>query len=194
MKRIALITLALVASVLLAACGSSPAKSTTAASGGSHNAADVTFAQEMIPHHGQAIEMAQMAAGRAAAPEVKALAARIQAAQDPEIEAMSGWLRSWGEDVPSTAMSHGDHSSMSMPGMMTGDEMNDLMAKAGATFDRAFLTMMTDHHQGAIDMARSEQDKGSYGPAKDLAGRIVKDQQAEIDQMAALLAKPQQAT
>lgn len=191
MKRTALILLALFASVVLAACGSSNDNSTAGGTEGSHNAADVTFAQGMIPHHRQAIEMARMA-DRAAAPEVKTLASRIQAAQDPEIETMSGWLRSWGEDVPSssTSMGHGGgHSSTSMPGMMSSDQMNDLMAKGGTAFDRAFLTMMTEHHQGAIEMARTEQAKGGYGPAKDLAGKIVKDQQAEIDQMAALLAK-----
>jgi uncharacterized protein (DUF305 family) len=191
MKRTALILLALFASVVLAACGSSNDNSTAGGTDGSHNAADVTFAQGMIPHHRQAIEMARMATDRAAAPEVKTLASRIQAAQDPEIETMSGWLRSWGKDVPSSSagMGHGGHSSTSMPGMMSSDQMNDLMAKGGTAFDRAFLTMMTGHHQGAIKMARTEQAQGGYGPAKNLAGQIVKDQQAEIDQMAALLTK-----
>ncbi len=186
MKRIALILIALVASVVLAACGSND--DNTAGGASDHNAADVSFATDMIPHHGQAIDMAKLAADRASAPEVKALAVRIQSAQDPEIDTMSGWLRSWGEDVPSTAMSHAGHSGMSMPGMMSADEMNDLMAKSGAAFDRVFLTMMTKHHQGAIEMARTEQAKGSYGSAKDLASKIIKDQQAEIDEMAKLLA------
>lgn len=189
MKRITLILLALVAGVVLAACGSTNDNRTTS---GSSNAADVAFAQGMIPHHQQAIEMAEMAAERATTPEVKALASRIQAAQDPEIQTMGGWLRSWGKDVPSSSsagISPGGHSSMSMPGMMTSDEMTELMAQSGAAFDRAFLTMMTKHHQGAIEMGRTEQAKGSYGPAKDLAGKIIQDQQAEIDEMAALLAK-----
>ncbi len=187
MKRAPLVPLALVAGLLLAACGGS--KDST--SGGSHNAADVSFAQDMIPHHQQAIEMTKMVTGRSSTPEVEALARRIQAAQDPEIETMSGWLRSWGEDVPSsTGMGgHGDHGSMSMPGMMSSEDMNALMAKRGTDFDRTFLEMMTMHHQGAIEMARTEQAEGSHGPAKDLAGRIATDQQAEIDQMAALLTK-----
>lgn len=189
MKRIAMILPALLASVVLAACGSSNDDPTAAGSSGDHNAADVKFAQDMIPHHGQAIEMAQMAADRAAAPEVEALAARIEQAQDPEIETMSGWLRSWGEDVPSAGMDHGGHSSMTMPGMMSSEDMAELMARSGAAFDRAFLTMMTEHHRGAIEMARTERADGRHGPAKELAGKIIKDQQAEIDEMAALLAK-----
>jgi len=192
-KRIAMILLALAASFLLVACGSSDDNSTTSGTGGSRNAADVTFAQDMIPHHRQAVEMAKMAVGRASAPEVKALAGRIEAAQDPEIETMSGWLRSWGKSVPSSSSNgagHGGHSSMStMPGMMSSDDMNELMAKSGTAFDQMFLEMMTEHHQGAIEMARTEQSKGSYGAAKDLAAKIVTDQQAEIDQMTALLAK-----
>lgn len=183
-----LILIALVASVVLAACGSDNDDSNAAGASSDHNAADVSFAQDMIPHHGQAIDMAEMAAGRASSSEVKTLAARIQAAQDPEIETMGKWLRSWGEDVPSTDMSHAEHSSMMMPGMMSNDEMNDLMAKSGPAFDRTFLSMMTRHHQGAIEMARTERAKGSYSPAKDLAENIVQDQQAEIDEMAKLLA------
>src|SRR5690606_18534168 len=82
---------------------------------GAHNDQDVSFAQDMIPHHQQAIQMSRMAAGQASSAEVKDLAARIENAQDPEIETMSGWLDSWGEDVPVSmpGMDHGGHSGSS---------------------------------------------------------------------------------
>jgi uncharacterized protein (DUF305 family) len=185
-KRSAVALIALVASIVLTACGNDTTPATgaePAAGGGDHNAADVTFAQEMIPHHRQAIEMAEMAASRASTPEVKALAARITAAQGPEIRTMTGWLTSWDEDVPSS----GGHET-GAGGMMGDEKMATLTGATGAVFDRMFLTMMTEHHEGAIETARTEQTEGRFGPAKDLAGKIVKDQQAEIAEMARLLA------
>lgn len=157
----------------------SSAKSTAA----TRNAADVMFAQGMIPHHEQAIEMADLAATRAADPKVKALAARIRAAQDPEITLMTGWLQGWRQPtgMPGMDMSGG------MGGMMSGGDMTKLKAQSGRTFDRTFLTMMTVHHRGAIMMARAEQKTGRYPAAITLAGRIIAGQSAEVTTMAALL-------
>jgi len=88
------LTAAIVAASLLtlAACGNEDGSDSAAG----QNDADVAFAQQMIPHHQQAVEMAQLAETRAESPEVKDLAADIEAAQDPEIETMTGWLDSWG--------------------------------------------------------------------------------------------------
>ena len=103
------LTAALVAASLLtlAACGNDDGSGSAAG----HNDADVAFAQQMIPHHQQAVEMAQLAETRAESAEVKNVAAEIKAAQDPEIETMTGWLESWGEDVPDEDMSGMDHGS-----------------------------------------------------------------------------------
>ncbi|WP_051869613.1 DUF305 domain-containing protein, partial [Streptomyces resistomycificus] len=176
---------------------SSPTRS--AASTGAHNAQDVSFAQGMIPHHRQALEMAALAAGRASSPEVKDLAARIEKAQDPEIRTMSGWLTSWGEDVPASSdgsaesMPGMDHSGRSgahkMPGMMDGSDMEKLEKASGGDFDTLFLTMMIEHHEGAVDMAGTEKDKGRYGPATSMADDIVTAQTAEITEMNKLLDK-----
>lgn len=189
MKRIAYVLVGLLAAFILAACGApapddEPEPSATAAA--DHNDADVLFAQEMIPHHRQAIEMAEMAADRASSVEVKALAERIQQAQDPEIETMTQWLESWGEDVPAED-GHMMGDDMMGGGMMSPEEMSELMGAQGVDFDRMFLTMMTAHHEGAIEMARVEQAEGSFAPAQELAGKIIEDQQAEIDEMADLL-------
>jgi uncharacterized protein (DUF305 family) len=182
------LTAALLAASLLtlAACGSDD----KAGSEAGHNDADVTFAQQMIPHHRQAVEMAQLAGTRTTDEEVKELAADIEAAQDPEIKIMTGWLESWGEDVPADDMSGMDSGDMSMDemeGMMSPEEMGDLEAASGAEFDRMFLTMMIEHHEGAIKMAKTEQEAGEYPDATALAEDIETAQTAEITTMNELL-------
>ncbi|MEO6605134.1 MAG: DUF305 domain-containing protein [Aeromicrobium sp.] len=155
------------------------------------NDADVSFAQDMIPHHRQATEMAKMAADRTENEQVLELASKIIAAQQPEIDTMTGWLKSWDKKVPSESddmggMDHGSSSS-DMPGMMTKEDMSSLAAASDAEFDELFLTMMITHHTGAIDMAAEEEDKGKYNHAIDLAKKIQVDQAGEIDTMEQLL-------
>ncbi|MFG3506694.1 DUF305 domain-containing protein [Streptomyces sp. NPDC047821] len=191
------------AALVLAACGgdggdpshtghgSAPAASPSAsapAERGGHNAADVAFAQGMIPHHRQAVDMADMAADRASATEVKELAAAIKKAQDPEIRTLSGWLTSWGEQVPGedAPAGHSGHGD-GMAGMMTPQEMDQLEKSSGKAFDTAFLKLMIKHHEGAVAMARTEQAKGSHGPAKEMAAAIIASQSAEITRMKELL-------
>jgi len=164
----------------------SPGAATSSPSGqsapGAHNDADVAFATDMIPHHAQAVAMAKMVTTRASSQQVKDLATQIQAAQDPEIKLMSGWLEAWGEPVPAAGeMQHGD-------GMMTMEEMGQLETATGAAFDKAWLEMMIKHHEGAIVMARSELTEGSDAEAKKLAQAIVDGQSKEIATMNALLA------
>jgi uncharacterized protein (DUF305 family) len=197
--RTGAVAAAAVAAVVLAACGGgsdtagpsgdgagSPAAS-AAASQGRHNEADVAFAKGMIPHHRQAIEMAGLVAGRAASAEVKKLAEDIEEAQDPEIETLSGWLASWGEEVPAEgAMGHSTHD---MGGMMSQEEMRELRESSGTAFDTAFLEMMIKHHEGAVEMARTEQSDGSHEAARKMADSIVTSQTAEITQMHELLGK-----
>ncbi len=204
MKRIAPVFAAALTALALAACngatGSSAPAATTGPSAGAtaattagpsagtsaeaHNQADVTFAQSMIPHHKEAVAMAQLAPSRANSPEVKTLATEIQGAQDPEITTMTGWLTSWSQPTEMAGM---DMSSM--PGMMSATEMADLGKLSGAAFDRQFLTMMTKHHQGAVQMATTELSQGQHPAAKSLAQSIIKSQTAEIARMKTLLAQ-----
>ncbi|MER6974519.1 DUF305 domain-containing protein [Nocardioides sp. NPDC057767] len=172
--------------VTLVACGSEDNSATST----DHNDADVTFAQQMIPHHQQAIEMAEIAETRAESQEVKDLAADIEAAQGPEIETMTGWLESWGEDVPDEGMpgmDHGDMSSDEMTGMMSEEDMTELENASGAEFDQMFITMMIEHHEGAIEMAQTEQADGEFPDAKAMAADIETAQTEEIKTMQALL-------
>jgi uncharacterized protein (DUF305 family) len=205
-RRAAVVAASVTAALVLAACGSdsgdtgSASTSTSAAaSTGAHNAQDVSFAQGMIPHHQQALEMAQLAADRASSAEVKDLASRVEKAQDPEIKTMSGWLTAWGEDVPTSSDSTADtadsmpgmdHSAGSgMPGMMSGSDMAELEKMSGTDFDTMFLTMMVEHHKGAVAMAAAEKSKGEYGPATSMADDISTSQTAEITEMNKLLGK-----
>ena len=149
------------------------------------NKADVSFAQGMIPHHRQATEMADMAESRSKNSDVRELASKITAAQQPEIDLMSGWLESWGEEVPEE-MSGMDHSG-GMTGMMSSEDMAALEKSSGDDFDQMFLTMMIEHHEGAIEMAKTEEQEGKDKDAITLAQKIQKDQAAEIRTMEELL-------
>lgn len=211
--RAAVVGIVLTIGGLLAGCTSSGmgdmpgmfhSSSTPAAS---HNAQDAMFAQMMIVHHQGAIEMADLASTRAGSTQVKDLAVKIKAAQQPEIDEMKAWLKAWGEPLAMPEMGSGsspspsdmsgmgmstpmptDGSDMSsMPGM-TPQDMAELKAATGPAFDKAFLTLMIQHHQGAIDMAKQEQSGGNDTKAKELADSIVNSQSKEIAEMQADLA------
>ncbi|MEO3776687.1 DUF305 domain-containing protein [Micromonospora sp. B11E3] len=209
-RRAALAGVGLTAALALAACGSAddsghpssgqgtPAATVSSGAPASEpttfNDADVMFAQMMIPHHQQAVEMAELAETRAADAEVKSLAAQIKGAQDPEIATLTGWLAAWGRPLSAAGSGHGHGAPPSstahdMPGMMSDADMTSLASATGTDFDRRFLTMMIAHHEGAISMAKDELAKGANQDAKALAQRIAASQQAEIDAMNKILAR-----
>ncbi|MDA3629606.1 DUF305 domain-containing protein [Saccharopolyspora sp. WRP15-2] len=197
------IAISAVAAIALAGCsngqeaGNAPAPQAPASQEqAAHNAADVTFAQGMIPHHQQAIEMSKLVPERSQSQQVKDLAKQIEAAQGPEIQTLTGWLRDWGAEAPSTdhaSMGHdmgdmgGDHGGMG--GMMSADEMKQLEQAKGAEFDRMFLDLMIKHHEGAVTMAQAELSGGQFPAAKQMAQQIIDTQQAEIDTMRTLLSQ-----
>ncbi|WP_328421541.1 DUF305 domain-containing protein [Micromonospora sp. NBC_00389] len=170
------------------------------ASAGAVNDADVMFAQMMIPHHRQAVEMADLAPTRANDAELKDLAAKIKAAQDPEISTMTGWLTGWGKPTaapeghampgmgtPMPGMSAAETGIPGMAGMASEEQMNKLKADMGSEFDKLFAQMMIAHHKGAIDMAKTEQTDGSNAEAKALAATIEADQAAEVQTLQRIL-------
>ena len=199
MHKLALATASL---LLLAGCGTSTGSTT---SGSDHNQADVAFAQQMIPHHAQAVQMAEMALDRTSDPAVERLAREVEDAQDPEIETMTGWLEDWDAEVPSTrgmmsgsgdgGMMSGDSdgadddasSGGSMAGMMSGTDMRRLDGATGSGFDRMWLQMMVRHHEGAVEMARAEQADGENRAAKRLAASLEESQTEEIARMEKML-------
>jgi uncharacterized protein (DUF305 family) len=200
-RRIAAAGVVAAGALLLSACsggssdgmsgmdhGSSASATTEAertAPAGDFNDADVTFAQMMIPHHEQALEMAKLANGRASDAEIKDMASKIEKAQDPEITTMKGWLTSWNkptamESMPGMDMGSGD-------GMMSHEEMTKLDGMKGADFDKMFAQIMIQHHNGAISMAKDEQKNGKNADAVKLASDIVTGQTAEVKQLQSIL-------
>ena len=177
-------------SVALSACAggtdtATSESSTSVPAGATFNDADVEFAQMMIPHHEQAVEMADLVADRSTDPDVQDLAARIQAAQGPEIDTLNSWLESWGADSADSEMSGMDHSAMG--GMMSEEDMSSLEAASGVQFDRLWLQMMLEHHTGAVGMAQTEIDNGEDPEAIALAQDIKSSQGTEITEMEQLL-------
>lgn len=198
--------LALGIATTLAACGGDdagdePTATRTASNGDVFNDADVTFATDMIQHHAQALSMVDLTVGRPLEPEVQRLAEDIRAAQAPEIEAMADWLTAWDEEVPPTMRDHANaghdaHGDISeqmegmdsdMPGMMSAEEMDELQDASDAAFQDLWLEMMTEHHEGAVEMARTEQSDGEFADAVALAEDIEAAQTEEIAVMERLL-------
>jgi len=196
------------AALVLAGCGSSSDTSTgpssdaavptTSAAGSSasdaaaasFNDADVAFAQNMIAHHQQAIEMASLALDptSGASADVTDLAQRINDAQDPEVSMMSGWLEHWHEPMTMDSAAGHDMGSMhSAEGMMSDEDMDQLMQLSGPQFDKAWLQGMIEHHQGAITMAEQIKNEGDSPDVQALADQVITTQQSEVDEMNGLL-------
>ncbi|MCZ4586078.1 DUF305 domain-containing protein [Rhodococcus opacus] len=190
----------------------------TTAAADTHNQADVTFAQQMIPHHAQAIEMSDVVLAKDGIdPRVTDLANQIKAAQGPEIEQLQGWLTEWGQSsmpmatsgmmtpgqsmpmatsgmvtpgqsMPMSGMEMPGDSGMGMSGMMSAEDMTALQNAQGVDASRLYLTQMITHHQGAIAMAQNEIDSGQYPDAVAMARTIADTQQQEITTMQNILA------
>jgi uncharacterized protein (DUF305 family) len=148
-----------------------------------HNADDIMFAQMMIPHHEQAVQLSNLVPDRSTNPAVVKLAATIADEQQPEINAMKALLLQWDVD-PHTMP---DHGGGPMQGMVDDATMAKLHGLKGTEFDTLWLQSMIGHHQGAIEMANTEIAKGQSADMITMAKNIVRAQQAEIDQMKQML-------
>jgi uncharacterized protein (DUF305 family) len=204
-QKLAALGIAAALAVGLSACSvdSSDDGAPAASDGATTTAAasDVAFAQAMIPHHQQAVAMADMALDPAsgASTQVQDLAAQIKAAQDPEIQQMTMMLEGWDQPtaMPGATspedmegMDH-DMGGMTMSGMMSEEDMAALAGMTGAAFDQEWLQMMTEHHQGAIDMAEQAAAATLDPQVAAMADDIITAQQAEIATMQQLMAPAQ---
>jgi len=166
---------------VLPACGSNSSQDADAvvADDATFNDADVMFAQMMIPHHEQAIEMSDIALDPTvgAGEQVLALATQIKNAQDPEITQMKALLTAWGKPLTTDD----DHSSSMMSGMMSTDELAELGTLTGAAFDAAWAAAMIAHHEGAIEMAEVVLADGKNTETLTLAQAIISAQESEIE-------------
>jgi uncharacterized protein (DUF305 family) len=147
---------------------------------------DVEFMQGMIAHHGQAIYMSRLAAAHKADPRVRKLADKIDQSQVAEIRIMQEWLIRNGQVAPDSAA----WRTVTMPGMLTAEQLKELDAVTGNAFDRAYLTFMTQHHEGALKMV--DDLFATPGAAQDVdvnvfANDVVAVQTAEINAMSRML-------
>ncbi|GII91039.1 DUF305 domain-containing protein [Sinosporangium siamense] len=149
------------------------------------NAADIRYAQDMIMHHRQALDMSVLAPSRAVSEKLKGLASRIKDAQGPEIKGMAAWLQSQGQKAPG----HDHALQKDMPGMVTAEQMDALKAAQGKEFDRLFLELMISHHQGAIAMAEIALAQGSHVLVEEMANDVIAIQSAEIRRMRGMQAE-----
>jgi uncharacterized protein (DUF305 family) len=167
MKKLILL---IVSALLLSGCASTP-KATPLFS-----AADLKFAEEMIPHHEQAVLMSDIALTNSTSDDILALARDIKAAQAPEIEQMGSW-----EGVRTST-----HVGHTMDGMLSDEQIQELRDTEGAAFDRLFLEGMILHHEGAIKMAQKVTGSTNKEVAA-LAAAIIAAQEKEIAFMQELI-------
>jgi uncharacterized protein (DUF305 family) len=156
--------------------------------GAIYTVADVEFMQGMIAHHAQAIHMSRMAEAHHANPRVFKLATKIDQSQVPEIRIMQGWLRRYDQFAPDTS----SWRTMTMPGMLTAAQLKTLEAATGVAFDRAFLEMMIQHHEGALTMVKDLFAVPGAGQEVDVsvfANDVVVAQTAEIGIMRRMLSE-----
>ncbi|WP_431234616.1 DUF305 domain-containing protein [Mycolicibacterium psychrotolerans] len=190
-SRIVAVAAALATAVVVSSCSKTEdhtqhatSTASTSEAVAAHNADDVMFAQMMIPHHQQAVDLAAMAAVHTTNQAVRMLAARISEDQQSEIATMKALLVQWDVD-PAT----GDHSGhgAAMQGMVDDATMTKLKSLNGPQFDTLWLQAMIGHHQGAIEMAKAEIANGQSADLTAMAKSIITAQQAEIDQMKQML-------
>jgi uncharacterized protein (DUF305 family) len=166
------------------------------ARGSPPTAADVRFMSGMIVHHAQAVLIAGWAPSHGASSTVRLLCERIDVSQRDDIALMQQWLRKHHELVPDAMAMHKDpipgvHAERLMPGMLTASQLAALDSAQGAAFDRLFLTLMIQHHEGALTMVKDLF--ATPGGAQDafvfqFATGVNADQSAEIDRMRRMLA------
>jgi uncharacterized protein (DUF305 family) len=142
---------------------------------------DKQFIAMMVPHHEQAIQMADLALTRAKSPEVKQLAQTIKQDQTREIQQMRTWYKSWyGTEVVTMPM---DGQQMPQSSGRQGMKMDLAALKNAPDFDQEFLRQMIFHHQMAIQMGQMDASRLTRPELRELARSIVKNQTTEIDRM-----------
>jgi uncharacterized protein (DUF305 family) len=176
--------------IVLTSCDASPGPDHSAGedtASATHNAADIAFAQHMIPHHQQAVEMAAMVPSRSTNHDLYVMAQHMGPDQQAQIETLTALLEQWGTPTnPHT----GEHGGMTMPGMVDQATMNRLPSLSGEAFDALWIRSMVPHHQGAITMATDEIAAGVNPIAVRMANSIVTTQQREIARLNHLLTVP----
>ncbi|NKE60543.1 DUF305 domain-containing protein [Lentzea sp. PSKA42] len=150
------------------------------------NDADVMFAQMMVAHLQQGVDLAQVAKAKASKAQLKELAGAIDTTQREELTMLKSWLKLWGKpENPSTDPNvHAAHGGLPL---LDAKVVSDIKEKNGAEFDLTYLNLMTGHQGGAVEMARTEQKDGSNPETMAYADRVVQSRQGQVSQMLALM-------
>ncbi|HEY0449042.1 DUF305 domain-containing protein [Actinophytocola sp.] len=155
------------------------------------NDADVTFVQDMIVHHAQALEMTALVPDRAVRADVKGMASRIADTQQPEIDMLNRWLERYDKPVVVPGQ-HGGHGGATqhadMPGMATDEQLATLRGAHGEVFDTLFLQLMVAHHKGALTMVEGVRKAGVNVRVQEIADDVAVTQTDEIHRMEGMLA------
>jgi uncharacterized protein (DUF305 family) len=181
-SRICAAAAAVLTAVTLSSCG--PPRSAEAPPPAVHNDQDVVFAQRMIPHHQQAVDMAAMVPSRTANPTLRVVAIHISTDQRAEISMLTDLLKQWGAPTSAPA-------AMSMEGMVDDATMRRLPSLSGAEFDTVWITAMIGHHRGAVTMSQAELANGQSPDAQKMARLIINAQLREISYMTNLISTPE---
>jgi uncharacterized protein (DUF305 family) len=181
--RICAAVAAVLTVVTVSSCGAPP-RSAEALPAAVHNDQDVMFAQRMIPHHQQAVDMAAMVPSHTANPTLRVVAIHISTDQRAEISMLTDLLKQWGASTSPPA-------AMSMEGMVDDATMRRLPSLSGAEFDTAWITAMIGHHQGAVTVSQAELANGQSPDAQKMARLIINAQQREISYMTNLISTPE---
>lgn len=185
-SRSRLAAVAVVLSVpLFAACAPAsgeplPVSAAANVSSESYNDADVRFSQEMIPHHQQTIQMAELVATRTSNEYVLTVSEHLIDDERTEIRQMSAWLNAWKKPIPE----ENAKSTHSMPGMLSQQQMSTMARQSGDEFDRTWLTLLSTHLGHGIVMVETVQGKGQHKPTLDLAGKLINGQRQQIAEIA----------
>jgi uncharacterized protein (DUF305 family) len=188
----ALKALVVLAALILSSCGGSTGSDATSHSSAPssagqamvHNMDDVMFAQHMIPHHQQAVDMATMVPSHTTNEALRVVAIHIKTDQRAEISLLTDFLNRWGEPLAG-------HEPMTMDGMVDHDTMSQLESLNGSAFDTLWINAMIAHHQGAIRMAEAELTHGQNPDARKMAQQIITAQKREISYMTDMISAPQ---
>ncbi|GAB3274418.1 DUF305 domain-containing protein [Kineosporia babensis] len=184
MVRSGKVVVPLLAVLLVAGCSSGGDEETQAEPQPQYSSADVDFAMGMIPHHGQAVEMADLALEKAGTEQIRVLAGNIKAAQDPEITQFEDLLTSWNKAVPKAS---GHAHGQLYDGMMTAEQMAELEVAEGPEFEQQWTESMIAHHEGAVQMSETVLADSDSSEVQELAQSIVEAQGEEIAQLQELL-------
>lgn len=187
-------TLAVVAIALLSSCSTNHARHEATPSSEQaslHNAADLAFVHNMIPHHQQGVELADLVPSRTSNADLRVIAAHIGADQYAEIKTLNLLLTQWNQPSESYHDHEMDHGQMDMPGMVDQATVDELETLRGSEFDTLWSVSMIAHHQGAVAMAEEEVAKGQSEDAIRLAQLIIEAQQREIAIMTHLISVDQ---